>query len=115
MGLGVDLREVAKENNCSRWTMRRKLLALQELFPDLTLLVASKGKKRPVGKYSVNVRALNECKSIVSSKNTQADLLDRLDMHEGIFRGLKTRIKRLERRVSMLDGGRNKLGKVGPK
>jgi hypothetical protein len=104
MGLGVGITAVAKEAKVSRWTMRRKVRELDRCFPELHLLAFTQGTKRPVGKYLVNSRALYECLSLVAAKSIHSEIVQRLDLHEGISRGLKIRIKRLERRMSRIDG-----------
>jgi hypothetical protein len=100
---GVGISAAAKDAKVSRWTMRRRLRALDRCFPELNLLAHTPGTKRAVGKYHVNPRAMVECRSLLGAKESRNELTQRVDMHEGIFRGLKIRLKRLDKRLKRLE------------
>ncbi len=100
MGPGLSVTKAAKLAGKSPRQMRRRILALHRAFPELCLVAWTNGPNGRVGKYEINPRALRECMSVLAATDTHAEIIKRLDNHEGIFRGLRTRIKRLERRVS---------------
>jgi hypothetical protein len=108
MGIGVSISAMAKDAKVSRSTMWRRIKAFDTMFPELHLLAHTQGQKRRVGKYQVNARALDECWSRVAARQGNADVAEKLNIHEGIFRGLKTRIKRLERRLRRIEGSQEK-------
>lgn len=107
MGLGLSVSEAVKLSAqqgrpLSRRQMRRRILALAKIFPELHLVAWTTGPTGRVGKYEINPRALRECMSVLTARDTTEEVQKRLNTHEGIFRGLRGRLKRLEKRVSSL-------------
>jgi hypothetical protein len=96
----LSVSEAAKLANKSPRQMRRRILALARAFPELNLVAWTVGPKGRIGKYEINRRALRECMSVLAAHDATEEIQRRLNGHEGIFKGLRARIKRLENRVS---------------